>query len=128
MLIERIKADFEHKDERGTLVQLVHGDYPQVNVITSKSGVMRGGHYHKQNTEAFYVAAGSCKVTACWHFEKECVVFTAGDFFRIGPHVVHDFEYLEDSVLVAMYSLGVELENGTKDIFVPGINEQGIGQ
>ena len=60
MLIERLNTDFEHKDDRGTLVQLVRKGYSQINVITSKSGVFRGGHFHKLNTEAFYIIEGKC--------------------------------------------------------------------
>lgn len=64
MLIEKLKTDFEFQDERGTLTQLVRRGYSQVNVITSKGGMLRGGHYHKLNTEAFYIVSGSCKVMA----------------------------------------------------------------
>lgn len=118
MLIERIKPDFEHTDERGTLIQLVRRGYSQINVITSKGGVFRGGHYHKMNTEAYYVIEGSCRVTAYRDEERESGVFKAGDFFRIGPYVIHDFDYIEDSILVTMYSLGVELEDNGMDCYV----------
>ncbi len=117
MLIKKIKTDFVHEDERGTLVQLVRRGYSQVNVITSKQGVCRGGHYHRYNTEAFYIIEGKCKVTATKDCEEESVVFTKGDFFCIAPCVLHSFLFIEDSVLVSMYSLGVELDDNTKDIF-----------
>lgn len=119
MLIERIKPDFEHKDGRGTLTQLVRRGYSQFNIVTSKAGVSRGGHYHRWNTEAYYVIEGRCRVTAYRGGEKESMVFSAGDFFRIGPYVTHDFSYLEDSVLATMYSLGVELDSGEMDSLVP---------
>lgn len=118
MLMERINVDFEHKDKRGTLTQLVHKGYSQINVVTSKSGVFRGGHYHELNTEAYYIVVGSCKVTARKGNEQETEIFKAGDFFRIGPYIIHDFDYLEDSILVTMYSLGVELGGGRMDSYV----------
>ena len=59
MLIEFLKADFCFDDERGNLVQLVREGWKQVNVIRSEAGVERGGHYHAQNSEAFYVISGS---------------------------------------------------------------------
>ena len=118
MLIERIDVDFEHKDERGKLTQLVRRGYSQVNVITSKGGVFRGGHYHKYNTEAYYIIKGKCKVIARHGDEEECKIFTEGDFFRIGPYVSHEFDYLEDSILVTMYSLGVEMDDGVMDSYV----------
>ena len=118
MLIERLNTDFEHKDDRGTLVQLVRKGYSQINVITSNSGVFRGGHFHKLNTEAFYIIEGKCIVTARKDGAEERQEFSAGDFFRVGPYVSHDFDYVEDTVLVSMYSLGVELDDGKMDSFV----------
>ena len=117
MLIEKLKTDFEFQDERGTLTHLVRRGYSQVNVITSKGGMLRGGHYHKLNTEAFYIVSGSCKVMAYKGEEKEEFEFKAGDFFRVSPYVFHEFYYYEDTLLVSMYSLGVELDDGTKDTY-----------
>ncbi len=117
MLIERIKPDFVYTDGRGMLTQLVRRGYSQVNVVISKEGIFRGGHYHKLNTEAYYVIQGKCKVTAYTGDVRESEIFCAGDFFRIGPNVTHDFTYMEDSILVTMYSLGVELDGGLMDSF-----------
>lgn len=117
MLMEKIDVDFNYSDERGSIKQLIRRGYSQVNVITSKKGVFRGRHYHKYNTEAYYIILGCCKVTAYDGKSKEVEVYKTGDFFRIGPYVVHDFDYLEDSILVTMYSLGVELEDGIMDTF-----------
>lgn len=118
MLIERINVDFEHRDDRGTLTQLVHRGYSQINVVTSRGGIFRGGHYHKYNTEAYYIIKGKCRVTARCGEEAESDVFVAGDFFRIGPYISHDFDYMEDSILVTMYSLGVEMDDGKMDSYV----------
>lgn len=118
-LIERIIPDFEHTDERGTLTQLIRRGYSQVNVVTSKGGISRGGHYHKYNTEAYYIIKGKCRVTAYVGDKRESTEFSAGNFFRIGPYVTHDFDYIEDTILVAMYSLGVEADDGEMDIYTP---------
>ncbi len=123
MLIERLKPDFTHKDDRGTLTQLIRRGYSQINVITSKGGVFRGGHYHELNTEAFYIVSGRCRVTARKDGKTQTEEFSTGDFFRVGPYVTHDFDYLEDSVLVTMYSLGVELDDGKMDSYVPEENK-----
>ena len=117
MLIERLNVDFTFHDDRGTLVQLVRRGYSQINCITSRNGTFRGGHYHKMNTEAFYVVCGKCRVTAKRDGVMEIEEFVAGDFFRIGPYTVHDFDYIEDTVLISMYSLGVELEDKKFDSY-----------
>lgn len=117
MLMENLKVDFEYEDERGTLTQLVRRGYSQINVVTTKKGVVRGGHYHKMNTEAFFLVSGSCRVSVSKDDITEVATYHAGDFFRIGPYVMHDFEYLEDTIMVTMYSLGAELDDGTMDMY-----------
>jgi len=112
-MLKQISCDFTFEDERGLIVQLVHEGWRQINVITTRKGVVRGGHYHKQNAEAFYVISGSCQVSA----GGKTAVFGSGDFFRIDPFDMHSFDYLEDTTMVSMYSEGVEFPDGTKDIY-----------
>lgn len=115
-MIKILKPDFVFEDERGSLVQLVREGYRQINVVTSKAGVERGRHFHALNREGFYVVEGSFTVEARLGEKKELFSFRKGDMFIIEPNVVHTFDYLEDSVLVAFYDRGVELPDGTKDI------------
>lgn len=119
-MIEILKTDFEHCDDRGTLCQLVHKGYCQVNVVFSKAGTFRGGHYHKENNEAFYVVNGSFEIVCTKGTDREARVFRQGDFFQIPPYVVHSFNYLEDTLLIGLYDIGVEHLDGTKDIYPEG--------
>lgn len=112
-MLRIIKTDFEFSDDRGTITQLIHDGYKQVNVITSKKGVFRGGHYHKENREAFYVVSGALKLDV----NGQMHVFKSGDFFGIDPFDMHSFLFEEDTTLVSMYSEGVEKADGTKDIY-----------
>lgn len=111
-MLKKIKPDFCFEDDRGVIVQLVHKGYAQINVITSKKGVVRGGHYHKENEEAFYILSGKLEVTV----NEEKQVYSAGDFFGIEANDMHSFEFLADTLLISMYSKGVEHSDGTKDI------------
>lgn len=122
-LIEIIEPNFIHKDQRGSLTQLVREGYSQVNVITSKEGCIRGGHYHKQNREAFYVISGDLKLTVQKGDRSEEYTFRQGDMFAIPAFVCHDFAFLSDTLLVSMYDRGVELPNGEKDIFAGAAGE-----
>lgn len=115
-MIKIIKPDFVFKDERGTLTQLVHEGYSQINVVTSKAGVERGNHYHALNKEGFYVVEGAFLLEASLNGTKEAYEFKKGDMFIIEPNVMHRFVYYEDTLLVAFYDKGVELPDGTKDI------------
>ncbi len=120
-LIKILTPDFSFKDDRGSLVQLIHNGFAQFNVITSVKGAYRGGHYHKINSEAFYIINGKLSLEL-WDLEnsqiKEYYNFTSGDMFEIMPNIIHSFKFEEDTTLVSMYSIGVELNNGNKDILI----------
>lgn len=120
MLVEFIKPDFEFEDARGSLKQLVHEGWKQVNYITSVAGAFRGNHYHKENTEAFFVINGRFRLIAetLDKSQTEEYEMKSGDFFIIKPNINHSFDYLEDTSLISFYNLGVEKADGTKDIFV----------
>ena len=116
-LIEILKPDFSFSDERGNLSQLVHEGYKQVNVVTSKGGVFRGGHFHKDNIELFYVVYGEFEFIAEKDSVKEEYMFKAGDMFLVKPYVIHSFNYLKESCVVALYDKGVEHADGSMDSF-----------
>jgi len=112
-----LTPDFEHADERGKLSQLTHGGYEQINVLSSKKGVTRGGHYHRISREAFFVADGSVEVTFAKDGESKTETFAKGAFFEIPPFVSHSMFFPEDCILVALYDIPVERDDGTKDIY-----------
>ena len=114
-----LEADFTFSDNRGELVQLVHGGYTQVNVVLTNEGVLRGNHFHKHCREAFYIISGSVKVVLTANGKQEAALFRKGDFFEIPPMVLHEMYYPEHCVMVALYDHPVEAENGEKDIHTP---------
>ena len=116
-LVQVLTIDFEHSDERGRLTQLVHEGFQQVNVLTTRRGVTRGGHFHKLSREAFYVISGSVEVELKTAERSESAVFHAGDFFAVAPYVSHSMFFPEDCVMVQMYDRPVEQPNGEKDIY-----------
>jgi len=117
MLIQMLQPDFDYGDERGNLTQLCRSGYTQINVITSVGGSFRGGHYHKKCSEAFFVAKGCFDLLVSKDGFEEKYTFCEKDMFLIPPFVAHSFIFIKDTVLVAMYDMGVELPGGTKDIF-----------
>ena len=116
-IVISLTPDFCFSDERGSLTQLVHTGYEQINVLHSKAGVFRGGHYHKETSEAFYLVSGAVEVTFQRGSETETRNYRQGDFFQIPPFVVHSMQFAEDTVMVAMYTKCVERQNGSKDIY-----------
>ena len=117
MLITYLKPDFVFENDAGSLKQLVHDGWKQVNVITSRPGSVRGGHYHKYNREGFYVVKGRFLLTVWEKETREEYEMKEGDMFLIPPYVFHTFEYQEDTTLVSLYSEGVERFGSEKDIW-----------
>ncbi|MFC1566348.1 cupin domain-containing protein [bacterium] len=115
-MITFVKPEFEHTDDRGYLKQLVSSGWNQTNVIFSEKGTNRGGHYHKNNTEMFYVIQGAFELV----LEKDEVTknfnIKSGDMFVVEPNVVHTFNYTEDTYIIAFYDKGV-VKGDEKDIY-----------
>ena len=112
-----LQADFLCSDLRGQLVQLVHNGYQQINILESRKGAVRGGHYHQISKEAFFVVSGSVDVAFKRGEEQEIVRFLKNDFFLIEPYTIHRMSFCEDCVLIALYDVPIEKEDGTKDIY-----------
>lgn len=118
-LFKMLPVDFEHMDERGKLVQLVHQGYVQINVIKTVAGVRRGEHYHKSVKEAFYIISGGTEVELkSIKNEDSCKKkFREGDFFLIPPLVAHRFFFPENCVMLVMYDRHIIDSQGGKDIY-----------
>lgn len=116
-MIQILKPNFEFGDERGKLTQLVREGYKQINVITSNKGCYRGGHFHKVNKECFYIISGEIELTVTDGLVEKKYIFKENDMFLIEENIKHSFLFKEDTLLVSMYSNGVELANGEKDIY-----------
>ncbi|HSQ98023.1 MAG TPA: cupin domain-containing protein [Rickettsiales bacterium] len=115
-MIEYIKVDFDFADERGSLTQLCHDGWKQINYLSTKAGVFRGGHYHKLNKEAFYVVDGEFVLTTELDGKKEVYNIKKGDFFIVKPNVMHSMDFKKDTTMIALYDFGVE-KDGIKDIY-----------
>lgn len=116
-MITFLEPDFSFSDERGFLIQLCRDGWKQINVSASMAGARRGGHYHKNNREAFFVIEGCIDIELELYGEKKVCVANKGDFFVIHPYVRHVFQYPVNTVAIAMYDKGVENDDDTMDIY-----------
>ena len=117
MLVNILAPEFDLENEKGRLTQLVSSGWNQYNVITSLEGCVRGNHYHKINKEAFYIIKGKIHLILEMDGKKEDYIFKEQDMFMILPYQNHIFEYLEETILVSMYDIGVEMDGGKMDIY-----------
>ena len=116
-LVKDLTKDFELDNDRGTLVQLVHSGYSQVNAVSSYANTSRGGHMHKSSREAFFIFEG-CVVVELWKKDNRIQKkYSKGDFFEIQPGVMHSLDFPTDCMMIVLYDVPIESDDGSKDIF-----------
>ena len=52
-------------DKRGDIFDIVEGKVGHVGLVTFKTGVIRGNHYHKKSTQYSYVLDGTIELWLC---------------------------------------------------------------
>ncbi|MEM6353205.1 MAG: hypothetical protein AAF766_20820, partial [Cyanobacteria bacterium P01_D01_bin.14] len=52
-----------HTDERGIFWQLAQKGWGEVNYVETHADKSRGGHFHKENYELFFIVGGQVEVT-----------------------------------------------------------------
>lgn len=100
-----LKPEFERKDKRGRLIQIVTGDFKQLNFLEIKKGHKFGGHYHKKKREIFYVIKGEIQLETITEKGVEIItLFKEGSCFLVEPYDKHIIVAEEDSLLVEVLS------------------------
>lgn len=94
--------------ERGELALIEDGMvFRHLGYFSLKQGkgFFRGGHYHLQKIEHFYVIGGRIRIlyVDLQTGERGQVVVKAGDCVRIEPDCAHRFEAIEDAQVIEYY-------------------------
>ena len=108
------------QDERGRFLGITNsGPWNEINMLESRAGAVRGGHYHKHTTEAFYIICGKIEIEIRNLDNNTIEVFSAkqDDVFIIEPMEIHTFKILTDSKWINMLSSSMDQTNGPIDIF-----------
>lgn len=97
MKIINKKCAFE--DERGKIIDILEKEVIEyVTFISSRTGAVRGNHYHKESVQYTYVLKGSFKLlTQIGDEEIETALINAGDIVHTPPMEKHTLIALEDS-------------------------------
>jgi len=105
-----------HSDERGTIVDLFYNEnIHHVARVTSKPGVIRGNHYHKETTQHMLMTQGSLEY---WYKPVDStepakmVIALVGDLISTGPNEIHALKIGSDGNQFIVFSEGVR---GGKD-------------
>ena len=100
--VKRIKPAFT--DDRGEIANIVEEPIESVAIITSKSGSIRGNHYHPNQIQYVYLVSGKyeriSKDTRKKDGKKESRIITPGDLVITPPMIAHAMRFLEDSIIL----------------------------
>ena len=121
-MIEFIKNYFNYSDSRGAIKGIINeGSWQEINQISSKSGAIRGDHFHKETKELFIILDGEIDISLQrvknnkkTGLVKQLVV-KAGDVFLIEPFILHTFTIVKDAKWLNVLSKRIETDN--PDIF-----------
>jgi quercetin dioxygenase-like cupin family protein len=97
-----------HEDDRGKIADIFYNE--QINhvaIITSKKGISRGNHYHKQTTQHTLVTKGSLIYLSQPSDKSEpvkAVLLKPGDIATSSPGEVHAMLFPEDNEFLAFSS------------------------
>jgi dTDP-4-dehydrorhamnose 3,5-epimerase-like enzyme len=90
-------------EERGEFIQVAYGEVMRhLAIFELKKGFFRGGHYHIEKEEVFYVISGSIRAffRDMDSFQTEEHLLVKGDRVRVHTRCGHVFHGLEDALVV----------------------------
>ena len=104
MEIKKIKCIQE--DERGSITDIVEQvDFNGATIIRSKSGSVRGNHFHKKTIQYVYVLTGKMKCLAQKPQQKVMMaIVEQGDLVSHDLLESHSFEALVDTLFLVLSS------------------------
>jgi quercetin dioxygenase-like cupin family protein len=98
--------DVAHADERGSIIDILTGtDVNYATLISSKKGVVRGNHYHKQTIQWVYVLRGQLRALSRMpEGAVEEAILNPGDLLENHPNEEHTLVALEESEFLVLTS------------------------
>jgi dTDP-4-dehydrorhamnose 3,5-epimerase-like enzyme len=94
-------------DQRGLFLGITRENWiREINYVETKTGEVRGNHYHTGTMEMFFVIEGEVHVTVR-HVRSDKTeerIFGKGEIFLIEPYEFHTFRVLSDTKWINMLS------------------------
>ncbi|MFA6888329.1 MAG: cupin domain-containing protein [Candidatus Woesearchaeota archaeon] len=84
----------QFSDNRGAFFGIVNsGKWEEINYVETEAGQVRGGHYHKETKELFYIIEGEIEIKIANIDEKNIKKYTVsrGMILVVEPFEVHTF-------------------------------------
>ena len=109
-----------HEDARGRFLGITNqGEWREMNYLETEAGTVRGGHYHRETLELFYIIDGRVKIEIRDLEGREMARETVegGAIVLIEPMEVHTFTALEHCRWIN--ALSVTMDPAHPDIHIP---------
>lgn len=103
----RLGFNFQGQDARGRFIEVWRGDeWRAMNFFTINKGFVRGGHYHKETRELFFIVEGECEIVLRDVRTGEESRFSVGedDMFIVDPYEMHYITALKESKVIPFLS------------------------
>ena len=101
-IVIKIKPAFA--DGRGIITNILEEPINHVAIITSKSGSIRGNHYHPEQIQYVYLISGKYESVSKSVNDKnakiESQIIESESLVITPPMIAHAMRFLEDSVLL----------------------------
>lgn len=104
--MEVFHRDVAFEDYRGTITDVIQdASIGHVAIFTSKTGTVRGNHYHKESTAYIFVISGKLSVAFRFRFTPiQTVLVCEGDIIKLEPLERHALTALEDTTFLMLTS------------------------
>ena len=112
-MMQKLSPYFASQDERGGFVGITQEHWAEINFIETKAQQVRGGHYHKETRELFFVISGKIDVVIEDLKSGKQLEMSVGkgDVFVIEPYELHTFYVRTDAEWINMLSQPLDQEN-----------------
>ena len=125
--IELIKIE-PFEDERGLLKKVFKKNYFDINsqaeeayVLYSHKDSVRGNHYHKLNTECFFIISGTAKVAIknikTGYYDEMEIDYKDNILIKVHPFMAHAFKNEKDEELIILAVATKEYDPLDKDTY-----------
>jgi len=91
--MQRIVAYMSHEDQRGLIRGITQDCWHEINYVETSADGIRGGHYHRETRELFYILDGMVNIVVrnVQTGEETNFSASAGDIILIEPYEHHTF-------------------------------------
>jgi len=102
-----LKPYTQQQDDRGSFTGIINsGHWEEINYVETKAGQIRGGHYHAETKELFFILEGDVEITinSMRDKQEQSIHVGKGSIIIIDIGEIHTFRSLTASKWINVLS------------------------